>query len=150
MNVRQMPKKGDLFCGEIINLRHTKPDLTGWWPRDIQFYKKELRNKQRYNYPSANDNIVLIDIDNCKYGCSFTKPDHNKYVCLGKPENLKSWYVKEGYSKEHINQLKRNGCRDKVYFKYTGEDNKFFIYTEKEFKNNHSSVPIPSHTALMQ
>jgi hypothetical protein len=88
-------------------------------------------------------------MNNCKYGCNFTKPDNNKYVCLGTPKNLKPWYLKERYSKVHVNQLRINGYRNKVYFEYAGEDNKFLIYTEKEFKAKYPCICIPSHTALI-
>ncbi len=126
-----MPHKGALFKGEITDL--SLFDAKGWKRRDITFYKMPLKSARIYSYPSAGDYITLVDSSSNLYKCKFSKPDKQDHVCLGTPQKLKPWYHKEGYSDSHVNTIRDDGYRDKVYFEYTGDGLKFIIYTEKEF-----------------
>jgi hypothetical protein len=133
-----MPNKGDLFNGEINDLFLI--DGKNWRRRDIWFYKKELIDNRGYDYPQRQFVIVLLDTEGNQYECRFSKPDNEKRVCLGTPGKLKKWYQKKGYSDDHVPTIMRDGYKDKVFFEYTGDNNKFIILTEKEFKSKHPAV----------
>ena len=134
-----MPNKGDLFKGEIQDLSNS--DSAKWRRRDIWFYKSELRSNQRYDYPRSQFVIVLLDTKGNQYECSLSKPDNEKSVCVGTPGKLKKWYQRKEYSDEHVPTIMRDDYRDKVFFEYTGDSNKFIILTEEEFRLEHSDVP---------
>ena len=133
-----IPNKGDLFKGEINDLCNI--DSANWRRRDIWFYKRELRSKQRYDYPRRQFVIVLFDTKGNQYECRFGKPDNDKRLILGTPGKLKIWYQRKGYSDDHVPAIRRNGHKDKVFFEYTGDNNKFIILTEEEFRLKHSDV----------
>jgi hypothetical protein len=140
----RMPPRGALFKGEINDL--SKETTDGWERRDITFYKREIRKGQIYRYPTApardnRDYIVLIDSIGNKYTCKFSKPEGKETICLGEPGNLKQWYIRSGYSLHHVNGIREDGFRDKVYFEYTGVDFESYIYTEGEFKAKYATSP---------
>lgn len=130
-DLSRMPKKDDIFKGEVNDL--CQYDKAGWRRRDIIFYKTEIQRQQKYNYPERGDYIELIDTTGGEYRCRFSKPEDESKVCLGTPGELKRWYQKKGFTDE-IKTIKRNGRRDKIYFKYSGEGLKFLILTEEESK----------------
>jgi hypothetical protein len=145
---KNFPQIGDLFCGSINDLSNHTND--GWQRRDITFHKKEINKNITYAYPSRGDYAILIDVSGKQYRCNFTDPEAPEHICLGEPQNLKSWYLsKKEYAKNYVKQVRRDGHRDQVFFEYTGEHPKFYIYTEKEFASKcpdfvNSSSPVPN------
>jgi hypothetical protein len=127
-----MPRRGDKFIGEIQDLCNY--DIKDWRRRDIWFLKRTVNSNVIYNYPSVGDTITIIDTDKKHYNLRFTKPEDNEKICLGTPSKLKPWYQKKGFSNSLVKTMEENGYRDKIYFEYTGNDEDFYIYTEKEFK----------------
>ncbi len=128
-----MPQKGDVFRGVINDLAQS--DSTGWRRREIVFYRATINGGKTYGYPRRGDPIVLIGASDESYSCKFSKPETRDSTCLGTPASLKPWYRKNGYDDHHVNQTRRDGHRDRVYFEYTGEGSKFRIYTEREYNN---------------
>jgi len=128
----RMPHRGDIFRGAINDL--TQSDSTGWRRRDITFYRTEINAGQTYGYPRQGDSIVLIGISGESYSCRFSKPETQDRICLGTPASLKPWYRKNGYNDQHVNQVRRDGYQDHVYFEYIGEGSRFYIYPAKDYK----------------
>ena len=128
-DLARMPKKGDIFKGEVNDL--CQYDTAGWRRRDITFYKREILTQKIYGYPKQGDHIELIDTSGGEYRCKFSKPEDENKVCLGTPGELKRWYQKKGFTDE-IMTIEKSGCRDKIYFEYSGEGLKYFLFTEEE------------------
>lgn len=124
-----MPKKEDIFEGRINDL--SQWDAEGWKRRDIWFFKHELNRREKFGYPTRNDQITLIDTDRNRYEMSFSKPDLEDKVCLGTPSRLKPWYRKKGFDDKVINPNNR------IYFEYTGQGSEFIILTEQEYNSRH-------------
>jgi hypothetical protein len=127
-----MPKRGDVFKGKVNDL--CMSDASGWRRRDIWFFRKEIGRGQRFTYPAANEQIVLIDTDGVRYDLNFSKPDLDERVCLGTPGKLKPWYQKREFD------LKRVNPDEVVYFEYTGESIEFLILTKEEFIKKYNKV----------
>ncbi len=127
--IGSMLKKGDIFEGKINDL--SRWDAAGWKRRDIWFFKHELNSREKFGYPTRNDQITLIDTDGNRYEMNFSKPELETKVCLGTPSTLKPWYRKKGFDDDVINP------NDRIYFEYTGKGSEFIILTEKEYKSRH-------------
>lgn len=122
-----MPIKGDVFEGKINDLCNY--DASGWRRRDIWFYKNEIKRNEKFDYPTRNNTITLIDAEKKKYELNFSKPDFENWVCLGTPGRLKPWYKKKGFNDTRVNP------DEIVYFVYTGNGREFLILTEAEYKS---------------
>ena len=127
VSLRFRVKKGDIFRGEIQDL--SQDDSTGWRRRDIRFYKTTAK----FDYPSPEDVITLIDTSGNRYDLTFGKPDGDDKICIGTPGNLKSWYQRKGFSDSDVKKISKDGYRDTIYFEYTGNDFDFLIFTEDEY-----------------
>jgi len=127
-----MPKKGDIFEGKVNDLRLKKDDTDGWKRRDIWFFKHETNRREKFGYPTRNDQITLIDTDGYRYEMNFSKPDLEDKVCLGTPSRLKPWYRQKGFDDQVISP------NDRVYFEYTGHGTEFIILTELEYRSRHN------------
>lgn len=125
-------KKGDIFEGKINDLRLKKGDADGWKRRDISFFKHELNRREKFGYPTRNDQITLIDTDGNRYEMNFSKPDLEDKVCLGTPSRLKPWYRIKGFDDKVISQ------NDRIYFEYKGNGTEFIILTEQEYRSRHN------------
>jgi len=125
-------KKGDMFVGEIQDI--VNYDSKEWRRRDICFFKATTNNGQKFNYPSMGDVITLIDTSDNRYILNFSKPEDNDKICLGTPKKLKPWYQKKRFSDNDVKTIRKDGCRDKIYFEYSGHDFEFFIFTEDEYR----------------
>lgn len=128
--IERMPKKGDIFEGKINDL--CQYDVEGWKRRDISFFKHELTRRDKFGYPTRNDQITLLDTEGNRYEMNFSKPDLDTKVCLGTPSRLKPWYRKKGFDDKVVNP------NDKVYFEYTGHGVEFIIFTEHEYRSRHN------------
>lgn len=126
-----MPHKGDIFRGVISDL--CQSDSTGWRRREIIFYRTTINGGRIYCYPRRGDSTVLIGTSDESYSCKFSKPETRDSICLGTPTSLKPWYRRNGYNDLHVNQMRRDGHQDHVYFEYIGEGSRFRIYTEKDY-----------------
>jgi hypothetical protein len=125
-------KKGDIFEGKINDLRLKKGDADGWKRRDISFFKHELNRREKFGYPTRNDQITLIDTDGNRYEMNFSKPDLEDKVCLGTPSRLKPWYRIKGFDDKVISP------NDRIYFEYKGNGTEFIILTEQEYRSRHN------------
>jgi len=119
-----MPNKGDIYKGKVNDL--CLYDVTGWRRRDIWFYKHNVNSNRRSAYPALRDTITLIDTDGHDYELSFTKPDFDHCICLGKPGKIKAWYQRKGFDEKQVDP------DTWIFFQYTGMRNKFLILTENE------------------
>jgi hypothetical protein len=116
-------KPGTVLHGRIRNL--SEFDKTGWLRREIHV-NKDI-NKI---YPKVDGEIILVDTQCEVYQSLFTEPATSSTVCLGRPENLKPWYVAHNYP------LKTIGNDRDVYFKYTGCACVFWIYSSGEWNKS--------------
>ena len=137
---RHMPPKGSIFFGLVNDL--SRPDKDGWQRREIIFHKAECRTNSTYGYPTEtkNDYIILTDTSSNHFRCKFSKTETVDNATLGTPSQLKSWYNQKGFSSSHVNQIGRDGCRDRVFFEYTGDDFEFWLYTENEFRAKYHHI----------
>jgi hypothetical protein len=127
-----MPRKGDIFKGKVNDL--CLEDKSDWRRRDISFIKRDLTDGKRFEYPTPNANIILIDTDGVRYDLNVTEPHSDDKVCLGTPGRLKPWYQKKGFPFKSVNP------DEIVYFEYTGNSNEFLIFTEEEYDRRSDKV----------
>lgn len=124
-----MPRKGDIFKGEVNDLYLWDADDGNgkWRRRDITFFKHELNRREKFAYPTSDSRITLIDTDKDRYELKFSNPETEDGVCLGTPSRLKPWYRKQGFDNEVINPNER------IYFVYTGREREFIVLTTQEY-----------------
>lgn len=120
-----MPSAGAIFAGKINDL--SQYDSKGWRRRDISFVKNEIKNDQKFGYPTRHQRITLIDSDGTQYKLNFSEPENDDSVCLGTPSRLKPWYQKKGFDYRSVNP------DDKIYFEYTGQGVEFYVFTADEY-----------------
>ena len=121
---KRMPDKGDIFKGKVVDL--CQHDTQGFRRRDIWFYKHDVNFRRRYEYPSRDHRIVLIDTEGHRYELNFSKPEYDDKICLGTPGRLKPWYQRKGFSDGQVNP------DTWIFFEYTGVENGFHIFTQNE------------------
>ncbi len=115
----------------VNDLRLKKDDADGWKRRDIWFFRHEINRREKFGYPTGNDQITLIDTDGYRYEMNFSKPDLGDKVCLGTPSRLKPWYRQKGFDDQVIRP------NDRAYFEYTGHGTEFIMLTELEYRSRH-------------
>ena len=126
--MQPLTSKG-ILVGRICDLSGSTSD--GWRRREINV------RKDATGYPEVRDVIHLIDSSNLSYpNLPFVKgarfPDH---TCLGQPGALKRWFTKH-YPFELVKS-------EDVYFKPTGRQNEYLIFTDAEWQSSSAGGGTP-------
>jgi len=117
-------RKPNILKGFIRTLAQTASD--GWERREII-----IKQPAPSSYPQVRDFIKFKDSDNNSYCIPYIKGAHKEgFVCLGRPGDLKGWFVKH-YPKKRV-------VDDEVIFVLLEDAETYRIYTSREWKEKRS------------